>query len=92
MVHLQHAYLYEGVRSPGAGATDSCELLCGSQEPNPGHPEEWLVQPNTELSFQPLKSSSDAMRPSLVYVPVDVIIPPLPVPLTKLPGHFLMLL
>ena len=47
-----HAYLYKDV---GTGVTDSCELLCGCWELNPGPPEEQSVllttKPFSSLMF-----------------------------------------
>lgn len=43
----------EGVRPPGAGATDSCELPCELWESSPGHLEERTVVLTAEPSPQP---------------------------------------
>lgn len=33
----------EGIKSPGTGVADGCELLCGSWEQNPGPLAEWVM-------------------------------------------------
>ena len=55
-----HVYLCEGVRSPGTGVTDSCELQCRCWELNLGPLEEQLVLLTVEpslLSLLPLPFS-----------------------------------
>jgi hypothetical protein len=43
LVFCLRVCLYEGVRSPGTGIVDSCELSCGCWELNPGPLEEQPV-------------------------------------------------
>ena len=43
----------EGVGSPGTGVMDSCNLLCGCQESNPGPLQEKLELVNAKPSLQP---------------------------------------
>ena len=50
LVFCLHVYLCEGIGAPGIRVTDSCELLCGCWELNPGLLEELLT---TEPSLQP---------------------------------------
>jgi hypothetical protein len=45
--------LCEGVRSPGTGIIDNCELPCGCWELNPGPLEEQPVLSTAEPSLQP---------------------------------------
>ena len=45
-----------GVRTPGTGVTDSCELSCGCWELNPGPLEEQLVLLTAERTLQALKN------------------------------------
>ena len=47
-----NSYLCEGVRSPGTGVTDNCELPCGYWELNPGPLEEQAVLLTAEPSLQ----------------------------------------
>ena len=53
LVFYLHVCLYEGVRSPGTGDTDSCELTCGCWELNPGPLKEQPVPITAEPSLQP---------------------------------------
>ena len=48
--------LCESARSPASGVTDSCELLCGHWELNPGPLEEHPALSNAEAFLQPLFS------------------------------------
>jgi len=63
--------LFEGVRSPGTGATDSCELPCGCWELNPGPLEEhpvlncWAISAALNVNLQ-----ISEMRPWLPYAVV----------------------
>ena len=49
-----HTCLCEGVRSPGTGVTDRCEVPCGCWELNPGSLQEQPVLLTAEPSLQPL--------------------------------------
>jgi hypothetical protein len=51
-------YACVGVRSAGTGITDSCDLLCGCWELNPGPLEEQPVLLTAEPSLQPLINTS----------------------------------
>lgn len=51
---ILHVCLYEGVRLPGTGASDSCELPCGCWKPNSGPLKDQQALPTTEPSLQPL--------------------------------------
>jgi hypothetical protein len=53
LLFCMHVCLHEGVRSPGAGATVSCELPCGCWELNLGPLQEEPVLLTAEPSFQP---------------------------------------
>ena len=55
IVYLTLFYVHwcEGVRSPGTGFSDSCELPCGCWELNPGPLEEQSVLLTAEPSLQP---------------------------------------
>ena len=46
--------LCKGIRSPGTGVTDTCVLLCGYWELNPGPLEDQPVLLTAEPSLQPL--------------------------------------
>ena len=52
LVFFLYASLYEGIRSPGIGVTDSGELPCGCWELSPGPLEEQPVLLTTEPSLQ----------------------------------------
>ena len=58
MVYLTLFYVHwcEGVRTPGTGSSDSCELPCGCWELNPGPQEEQSVLLTTDPSLQPLRT------------------------------------
>lgn len=59
---LPAACLCEGVRSPGSGATNSCEPLRGRWELNPGPREEHTVLLTAESLLQPLILISDSYQ------------------------------
>ena len=55
IIHLTLFYMlwFEGIRSPGTGVTNSCELPCGCWDLNLGLLEEQPVLLTAEPSLQP---------------------------------------
>ena len=54
---LFYMHWYAGVRAPGTGATDSCELPCGCWELNSDPLEDRIVPLTTEPFLQPKECS-----------------------------------
>ena len=61
----------EGVRCPGTGVTDGCELPCGCWELNPGPLEKLLT---AEPSLQPLIQWCNAVETANVFPLVSVLL------------------
>jgi hypothetical protein len=74
-LHWCFSYICEGVRCPGTGVTDSCELPCGCWELNPGPLEDHLVLLVAKPSLQPknfLMQESVTCNISLTVYSIDV--------------------
>lgn len=52
--YLCSLHVCEGIRNPGTGVTDKCELPCGCWEMNPGPLEELPVLLTTEPCLEPV--------------------------------------